>query len=82
MNYPQAVFIICVIAFFLNLPFGWFRTYTKKFSIPWFVCIHAPIPIVAVIRIYTDTDFIYIPIFLIFSLAGQIIGARIKKRRA
>lgn len=78
MNTLQGIFIICVIAFILNLPFGWLRSYTKKFSIAWFACIHAPIPIVAFIRIYTHTDWVYIPLFFVFSIAGQIIGSRIK----
>ena len=64
----------------LNLPFGWLRTYTKKFSILWAACIHAPIPLVAIIRVYTGIDWIYIPIFLIFSIAGQLVGGRLKER--
>ncbi|PLX66102.1 MAG: hypothetical protein C0603_11850 [Denitrovibrio sp.] len=80
MEYLQGVFAICLVAFILNLPFGWLRTYTRKFSIAWAVCIHAPIPIVAFIRIYTHTDWIYIPLFFIFSIAGQIVGSRLKNK--
>ncbi|PLX68375.1 MAG: hypothetical protein C0602_09350 [Denitrovibrio sp.] len=80
MNYPQGVFAICIIALILNLPFGWLRTYTRKFSLAWIACIHAPIPIVALIRIYTDTKWIYIPLFLIFSIGGQILGAKLKAK--
>jgi len=80
MEYPQGVFAICFIAFLLNLPFGWLRTYTKKFSIAWAACIHAPIPIVAFIRIYTHTDWRYIPLFLIFAVIGQLAGAKLKTR--
>lgn len=80
MNSLQGVFAICILAFILNLPFGWLRTYTKKFSLSWIACIHAPIPIVALIRIYTGINWIYIPLFLIFSVAGQIGGAMIKEK--
>jgi hypothetical protein len=80
MNYPQGVFAICLIALILNLPFGWLRTYTRKFSLAWAVCIHAPIPIVAAIRIYTHTDWVYIPLFLLFSIIGQVAGSKLKQK--
>ncbi|MGD9809502.1 MAG: hypothetical protein AB7E76_03455 [Deferribacterales bacterium] len=80
MDTLQGIFAICIIAFILNLPFGWLRTYTRKFSIPWAVCIHAPIPMIAFIRIYTHTSWVYIPLFFVFSIAGQIIGSRLKTR--
>lgn len=80
MNNPQGVFAICILALVLNLPFGWLRTYTRKFSLGWMLCVHAPIPIVAFIRIYTKTSWHYIPFFLLFSVAGQIAGARIKTK--
>ena len=78
MDTLQGIFAICAVAFILNLPFGWLRTYTRKFSIAWAVCIHAPIPIVAFIRIYTHTSWAYIPLFFVFSIAGQILGSRLK----
>lgn len=80
MNYAQGVFAICMIAFLLNLPFGWLRVNTRKFSLAWIVCIHAPIPIVAFIRIYTHTNWEYIPFFFVFSIAGQVLGARVRKK--
>ncbi|ADD68599.1 conserved hypothetical protein [Denitrovibrio acetiphilus DSM 12809] len=80
MNTLQGVFAICAIAFLLNLPFGWLRTYTRKFSIGWAVCIHAPIPMIAFMRIYTHIDWVYIPLFFLFSIAGQILGGKLKER--
>lgn len=80
MDILQGIFAICVIALLLNMPFGWLRSYTRKFSVWWFACVHAPIPIVAFIRIYTHTSWTYIPLFLFFSVAGQIFGSRLKAR--
>jgi len=79
MTSIQGVIAICIVAFILNLPFGWLRTYTRKFSLAWFACVHAPIPVVAIIRISTNTPWTYIPLFLLFSVAGQLIGAWLKK---
>ncbi|MGE4319738.1 MAG: hypothetical protein AB7E96_12645 [Deferribacterales bacterium] len=66
------------MAFILNLPFGMLRTKTRKFSLAWMGCVHAPIPVVAAIRILSHTSWTYIPLFLLVSVAGQIIGARLK----
>lgn len=78
MTSIQGVIIICIVAFVLNLPFGVLRTKTRKFSLAWFACIHAPIPVVAAIRILSHTPWTYIPLFLLFSVIGQIVGARLK----
>ena len=79
MTSIQGVIAICVIAFILNIPFGWVRANTRKFSLAWFACVHAPIPVVAIIRISTHTPWTFIPLFLLFSVAGQIIGAKMKR---
>ncbi|KAA0257872.1 hypothetical protein FHQ18_09020 [Deferribacter autotrophicus] len=78
MEHYQAIFFITVIAFLLNLPFGMLRIKYRKFSIQWFICIHAPIPIVAILRITTKTSWKYIPLFLIASILGQVVGAKLK----
>ncbi|PMP69572.1 MAG: hypothetical protein C0187_06715 [Calditerrivibrio nitroreducens] len=79
MDHLQVVIFISVMTFFLNLPFGYWRRRFKKFSIGWFFCIHAPIPIVATSRIYSHLSIKFIPLFLVFAVLGQIIGYRLKK---
>jgi hypothetical protein len=69
---------IFLLAFGLNLFFGYFRGKQKKFSLKWFLYIHLPIPLVVFARLFTHLDYRYIPIFLFASVAGQIIGARLE----
>jgi hypothetical protein len=78
MSKYQLIMLISVLAFTVNIPFGILRTKYKKFSLGWFLCIHAPIPIVAGIRIFSRVSLCFIPLFLIVSIAGQVIGSRIK----
>ena len=75
----KIVAVIAIVAFLLNLPFGMLRTRYKKFSAGWLLCIHAPIPIVAFLRITTKTNWKFIPIFLATSVLGQIVGAKVKR---
>ena len=79
MTNTQTITLIAVTAFILNLPFGYLRNFTKKFSWQWFACIHIPIPFLAFFRIITGTPWQYIGLFLIMSVLGQIIGARLIK---
>jgi hypothetical protein len=81
MNTHNAIIYISILAFTLNLPFGYLRNFTKKFSWQWFLCIHAPIPVLAFFRIMTGVHWKFIALFLILSVLGQIIGARLHKLR-
>ncbi len=73
-----AIATICIITFVLNLFFGYFRAREKKYSLKWFLCIHLPIPLIAFARLYANLGYGVIPIFLIFAVAGQIIGGKIE----
>jgi hypothetical protein len=35
----------------VNVPFGYWRAGTRKLSLPWFVAVHAPVPIVVALRL-------------------------------
>ncbi|MGO9016415.1 MAG: hypothetical protein ACLQF0_15700 [Dissulfurispiraceae bacterium] len=69
--------IIATLAFALNLPFGYFRKSAKKFSRKWLLCVHAPVPMIIIARITTHTDYRFIPLFILISIAGQICGGKI-----
>jgi len=73
--------LLTLFAFTLNLPFGYLRNKTKKFSFLWFLYIHLPIPFVIVFRLIAGFSMKIVPIILIASIAGQVIGARIDRYR-
>ena len=79
----QLFFILMIITglcFLISIPFGMLRMRFKKFSIPWFLAIHAPIPVSVVMRKIYDLPFQYALLFLLFSVAGQVIGSTIIKK--
>jgi hypothetical protein len=45
-----------LIVFAANLPFGYWRAGLAKLSLPWFVAIHAPIPLVFVVRYWLSLE--------------------------
>ncbi len=75
------LFVITVFAFVLNLPFGYLRGRTRKFSFLWFLYIHLPIPFVVIFRLLAGLSVRIIPLLLVAAIAGQVIGARIERFR-
>lgn len=65
------------IVFFLNLPFGLWRSRTAKFSLAWFLAIHLPIPFVFLIRTAAGFSFAVIPLLLLAAVAGQLVGGKL-----
>ena len=74
------LFAIALAAFIINLPFGYMRAKTKKFSIQWFLYIHLPIPLIIVFRKYAGFGYSAVPLFLAASVVGQLVGARLRKK--
>lgn len=66
------------LTFMLNLYFGYLRSKTKRFSFKWFLCIHVPIPLVVLARVFSHIDFHYIPVFVLAAFTGQVVGGRLE----
>lgn len=71
------VLFITLFTLFINLPFGYARKRSKKFSLKWFVCVHVPVPFVIAARLILHTDYRYIPLFVLAAVAGQWCGGKI-----
>ncbi len=70
--------LVAIAVLLLNLPFGYWRSKVKKFSLQWFLAIHIPVPFVILLRIYSNIGFeIYTyPVLVGSFFLGQFIGAR------
>lgn len=70
------LWIIALIVFVFNIPFGYWRANTKKFSFQWFLSIHLPIPFIIVLRIFSGIGFKFItyPVLIGAFFSGQIFG--------
>jgi len=66
------------LTFMLNVPFGFLRSKTNKFSIWWFLCIHATIPIIFLGRFFAHLGVVYVPFFIIAAVLGQVAGGRLR----
>jgi len=74
--------MVGVFVFLLNLPFGYWRSKVKKFSIQWFLAIHLPVPFVYAMRIYAGISWNIMSFVILigFYFLGQYIGSRYVKK--
>lgn len=80
----NAVFLLSLIvlaALVLNLPFGYLRVKTKRFSLAWFLYIHLPIPAIFLLRTASGFSAKVIPIIIVGSVLGQMLGGRLNRSR-
>ena len=64
----------------VNMPFGYWRASVRKFSLPWALAIHVPVPIVIALRYFSGLGFqLYtFPIVVGAYFLGQTLGARFR----
>ncbi|MCL5734625.1 MAG: hypothetical protein M1274_03395 [Actinobacteria bacterium] len=77
---------VLLIVLLATLPFGFYRAYTRRFSLRWFLAIHLPVPLVFLTRIEAHLSYAFIPFTCLAFAAGQLLGSRLGrmaiKRRA
>ncbi len=81
MNYESKVVLVVIVLLLtiaINLPFGYVRKRTKRFSFRWFAYIHIPIPFIFLARVLSHLDLRYIPFFVVAAVIGQFWGGRLE----
>jgi len=75
--------LIALITLAINIPFGYWREGVKKFSLQWFVAVHAAVPLVIAMRIMAGLEWQLprIALFVACYFLGQLVGARLKKAK-
>lgn len=76
------LFLISLLVFVINIPFGYWRSNVKSFSLQWFLAIHIPVPIIIALRLGSDIGFAwYTYAFLVTAFfLGQQTGSAVMKR--
>jgi hypothetical protein len=75
---------VASIVLLLNLPFGYWRSRVRKFSLPWILAVHLPVPMIIALRIYSGIGWqlISFPIMISAFFGGQYLGGLIGSRTA
>ncbi|MBI5287114.1 MAG: hypothetical protein HY878_05950 [Deltaproteobacteria bacterium] len=70
--------ILIIVALVLNLPFGYLRAKSRRYSLRWFFYIHLPIPFIILLRWVLGVDYRGIPVVVLGAIMGQFLGGRFK----
>lgn len=82
-NMQGSILIIglIVLSITISVPCGYARQNFPKYSVMWWILIHLPIPFIVLLRIEAGLNWHFIPITLFSSVAGQVIGGVMYRRR-
>ena len=81
MTAIESVGLVTAFALLVNVPFGWWRAGLRKLSPPWFVAVHAAVPLIIALRLAIGMPFrwVFVPLYAAAYFAGQWIGARLRR---
>jgi hypothetical protein len=80
INLSIAVISLLLFALFSNIPLGYLRMGSPKYSLRWFVYIHLSVPFIIGLRIANNISWQMIPFSIALAVAGQMIGSRLYRR--
>ncbi len=75
--------IVAALVVVLNLPFGFWRAGTRRYSLPWILAVHVPVPFVVALRLGSGLGWkLYtFPVMIGAYFTGQFLGGRVRLRR-
>jgi len=73
--------IMALLVLALNVPFGFWRAGTKRFTLPWFLAIHLPVPMAVGLRLAAGVGWrlATLPLFVGAFFAGQFLGGKCRR---
>ncbi|HXI02741.1 MAG TPA: hypothetical protein VNI57_06140 [Candidatus Saccharimonadales bacterium] len=72
--------LVAAAVLIVNVPFGFWRGGVRKFSLPWFVAVHAPVPLVYLVRLAAGVSWslTILPVLVGAFFTGQFLGSRLR----
>ena len=80
INISIALISLLLFALFSNIPLGYLRMGSPKYSVRWFVYIHLSVPFIVGLRIANNISWQVVPFSIALAVAGQMIGSRLYRR--
>jgi hypothetical protein len=73
--------LISAVVLLLNLPFGYWRAGTRRFSLGWFLAVHLPVPLIIGLRLVSGIGWqtVTFPILIGAFFGGQLLGGLFKQ---
>ena len=76
----MGLWTVALLVFLLNLPFGYWRASSKKFSRQWMLAVHLPVPLVIALRIWSGLGWklVSFPVLVGAFFLGQFVGGKVR----
>ncbi|MGD0662868.1 MAG: hypothetical protein ABSD38_32855 [Syntrophorhabdales bacterium] len=73
--------ILSAFVLLINLPFGYWRSRVRRFSLQWFLSVHLPVPLVIAVRVFGGLGFELktYPALVGAYFVGQLLGSRLTR---
>jgi hypothetical protein len=71
---------LILFAFVINLPLGYLRQGSARYSWRWFLYIHLSVPLLIFLRLTLDFDWGVVPFTVVSAIGGQWLGGRIQRK--
>ena len=81
IEFDAALFSLLAFAVLSNIPLGYLRMGSSRYSLRWFVYIHLSVPFIIGLRVANHSSWQGIPFSIALAIAGQMIGSRLYRRR-
>lgn len=64
----------------INIPFGYWRAGARRFSVPWFLAVHLPVPLAVGLRVLVHLGWRIglLPIWAGAFFLGQFLGGKLR----
>ncbi|MTI85553.1 MAG: hypothetical protein FH756_17070 [Firmicutes bacterium] len=74
MDHFTPLIVLLLTGYLINIPLGFWRSRTRKFSPGWFLAIHLSIPLIYYLRVDWNIGAHYIPLLATGLVMGQVMG--------
>lgn len=71
------IMVVLATVVVVTLPFGFYRAYTRKLTLRWFLAIHIPVVLVFLARYEAHLSYVFIPATFVAFAAAQYLGGRL-----
>lgn len=78
---PVKLVVVAAVVAGVNLPCGAVREHFEKFSVGWFIAVHATIPFVAMLRKAVIMPKYAMVVTIAAAVLGQVLGSRLERMR-
>lgn len=81
-DFARSLLEVALAVLVLNIPFGFWRHGTRRFTLPWFLAVHLPVPVVITLRVLSSLGwrFTTFPVLIASFFFGQFLGGKLHQK--